>query len=78
MGIDGQSIARWEKISKVPRWVDKLLRLLYTAHAEGNEPIANAVQRIQTVERLIKQKIIVTESRRKWRANLTNDDAVAL
>ncbi|MCD8503468.1 MAG: hypothetical protein LRY49_00015 [Burkholderiaceae bacterium] len=78
MGIDGQSIARWEKTSKVPRWADKLLRLLYTAHAEGNEPIANAVERIQTVERLIKQKIIVTESRRNWRASLTNDDAVAL
>ena len=41
MGIDGQSVARWEKTSKVPRWADKLVRLLYTAHAEGNEPIAD-------------------------------------
>ena len=23
MGIDGQSVARWEKTSKVPRWADK-------------------------------------------------------
>ena len=52
MGIDGQSVARWEKTSKVPRWADKLVRLLYTAHAEGNEPIAKAVERIKTVERL--------------------------
>ena len=34
MGIDGQSIARWEKTSKVPRWADKLVRcLLYTSDA---------------------------------------------
>jgi DNA-binding transcriptional regulator YiaG len=26
MGIDGQSVARWEKTSKVPRWADKLVR----------------------------------------------------
>lgn len=37
MGIDGQSVARWEKTSKVTRWADKLVRLLYTAQAEGNE-----------------------------------------
>ena len=43
MGIDGQSDARWEKTSKVPRWADKLIRLLYAAQAEGNEPIAKAV-----------------------------------
>ena len=56
IGIDGQSVARWEKTSKVPRWADKLLRLLYTAQAEGSEPIAKAVERIKTVERLVKQK----------------------
>lgn len=28
MGIDGQSVARWEKTSKVPRWADKLVRLV--------------------------------------------------
>ena len=59
MGIDGQSVARWEKTSKVPRWADKLVRLLYTAQAEGNEPISKAVERIKTVERLVKQRIVV-------------------
>ena len=48
MGIDGQSVARWEKTSKVPRWADKLLRLLYTAQAEGSESNAKAVERIST------------------------------
>ena len=67
MGIDGQSVARWEKTSKVPRWADKVVRLLYTAHAEGNERIAKAV------ERLVKQKIVVKESRGRWRPSLQHE-----
>ena len=39
------------------------MRLLYTAQAEGNEPIAKAVERIKIVERLVKQKIVIKESR---------------
>ena len=76
MGIDGQSVARWEKTSKVPRWADKLVRLLYTAHAEGNEPIAKAVERIKTVERLVKQRIVVKESRGRWRPSLQDEVAI--
>ena len=77
MGIDGQSVARWEKTSKVPRWADKLVRLLYTAQAEGNEPIAKAVERIKTVERLVKQRIVVKESRGRWKPSLQDEEAVA-
>ena len=77
MGIDGQSVARWEKTSKIPRWADKLVRLLYTAQAEGNEPIANAVERIKIVERLVKQKIVVKESRGHWRPSLLDEGTTA-
>ena len=76
MGIDGQSVARWEKTRKVPLWADKLVRLLYTAQVNGDEPIAKAVERIKTVERLIKQKIVVRESRGQWRPSLQDDDLV--
>ena len=77
MGIDGQSVARWEKTSKVLRWADKLVRLLYTAQAEGNEPIANAVERIKIVERLVKQKIVVKESRGHWLPSLQDESLAA-
>ena len=76
MGIDGQSVARWEKTSKVPLWADKLVRLLYTAQVNGDESIAKAVERIKTVELLIKQKIVVRESRGQWRPSLQDDDLV--
>jgi DNA-binding transcriptional regulator YiaG len=74
MGIDGQSIARWEKNSKVPLWADKLVRLLYAAQAEGNESIAKAVERIKTVELLVKQMIVVKESRGQWRPRILDEE----
>ena len=76
MGIDGQSIARWEKSGKVPRWADKLVRLFYGAHAHGNEPIRHAVARVKTVERLVKQRIVVQEDRGHWKPSVEEDDTV--
>lgn len=77
MGADGQSIARWEKTGRVPRWADKLLRLLYVAHAEGSVPIRRAVERLKTVERLVKQRIVVEESRGRWTSRLDEEDVAA-
>lgn len=66
LGADGQSVARWEKSGRLPRWADKLVRLLYLAHAEGNVPIRRAVERINTVERLVSQRIVVEEASGRW------------
>jgi putative transcriptional regulator len=76
MGIDGQSVARWEKTGKVPKWADKLVRLMYLAQAQGNEPISSAVERVKTVERLVKQRIVVKESRGQWKPSLQDEEAV--
>ena len=76
MGIDGQSVARWEKTGKVPKWADKLVRLMYLAQAQGNEPISSAVERVKTVERLVKQRIVVKESRGQWKPSLQEEKAV--
>lgn len=75
MGADGQSVARWEKTGKVPRWADKLARLLYVAHADGSVPIRRAVERIQTVERLTNQRIVIEESDGRWRTRVDDDAA---
>ena len=77
MGIDGQSIARWEKTGKVPRWADKLVRLFYGAHAQGNEPICRAVERVKTVERLVKQRIVVQEDHGRWKPSVESQEEVA-
>lgn len=66
IGADGQSVARWEKSDRLPRWADKLVRLVYLAHAEGSVPIRRAVERINTVERIVGQRIVVEEVRGRW------------
>lgn len=71
MGVDAQSIARWEKHGRLPRWADKMIRVLYLAHADGDQKVSSVVNRITTVERLINQKIVVKEVRNKgWRSDL--------
>ena len=50
----------------MPRWADKLVRLLYAGHAQGNEPIRRLMERIKTVERIVKQRIVVQEVRGHW------------
>jgi DNA-binding transcriptional regulator YiaG len=77
IGVDGQSVARWEKTGRVPKWADKLLRLVYVAHANGNEPIRRSIDRVRTVERLVKQRIVVQESRQGWKPQLQDDEEVA-
>ncbi|RZI93156.1 MAG: hypothetical protein EOP78_11800 [Variovorax sp.] len=66
IGADGQSVARWEKTGKVPRWADKLIRLLFAACNDGNEPISKAIERVKTVERLVKQRIVVKATNGHW------------
>lgn len=78
MGIDGQSIARWEKSGKVPRWADKLVRLLYSAHAQGNEPICRVMERIKTVERIVTQRIVVEEERGHWTPRIQESEEPAV
>jgi len=78
IGTDGQSVARWEKKESVPRWADKLIRLYYLAHAQGNEPIRRAVERVNTVERLIKQRIVVEESHGHWNTSVQEQEEDAV
>ena len=71
MGADAQSIARWERHGRLPKWADKMVRVLYMAHADGDQTISSVVSRVSAVERLINQKIVVREVRNKgWRSDL--------
>ncbi|WP_184069058.1 DNA-binding transcriptional regulator [Paraburkholderia sp. CI2] len=75
LGNNEQAIARWEKSGKVPRWADKLIRLLYLARAEGNAPIASAIERINAIERAEKQRIVMKEARSGWASKIEPQEA---
>jgi putative transcriptional regulator len=69
LGVTEQSVALWEKRGRIPVLADKHLRLLWTEKHNGNEPIVRAMERLNDVERLVHQKIVVKETPRKgWTA----------
>jgi hypothetical protein len=75
-GNSEQSIAIWEKTSKVPLWADKHIRVLWTAAHAANTPVKALVERLNTVERLINQKIVLHDTRRGWRVQASEATAV--
>ena len=70
LGVSEQSVALWEKRSRIPVLADKHLRLLWTEQHEGNETIARVMQRVNDVERLIHQRLVMkTTPRKGWQAS---------
>ena len=67
-GNTEQSVANWEKRGRVPLWADKHIRLLWEAAQDGDETVKRVVDRINEVERLVNQRIVVEETRRGWRS----------
>lgn len=65
IGIDAQSIARWEKTGKVPKWANRMIRLVYEAHADGNTAIRSVVGRINDVDRLVNQRIVLEQTQKR-------------
>ena len=55
--------------SRIPLLADKHLRLLWIEKHNGNETIVRAMERLNDVERMVHQKIVVRETpRRGWTA----------
>ena len=67
-GNSEQSVANWEKRGRVPLWADKHIRLLWEAAEDGDETVKRVVDRINVVERLVNERIMVEETRRGWRS----------
>ena len=69
LGVTEQTVALWEKRSRIPLMADKHLRLLWTERHDGNEPIARTMERLNDLERLINQRLVMrTTPRKGWTA----------
>lgn len=64
LGRSDQAVALWEKTSKVPKYADTLLRVLYARHADGDERIKNIVHALNEQERMV--DIILKETKKGW------------
>ena len=70
---DPQSVARWEKgKTKVPGPADRLIRLLYKEHVNGNEAICEPLRKLAELDELMKDEdsppVMFEESKNGWEA----------
>ena len=70
LGNNGQTVALWEKRGNVPVWADRNLRMLWIAREDGNAAIGRVMDRLNTVDHLLNEQIIVEEGRRGWKSRV--------
>ena len=66
LGADAQTVARWEKGDGAPMAAEKLLRVIYLSHSKGDAPVRSVVERINAIERAMKQTIVLHERQGLW------------
>ena len=71
------ALAMWGKTGRVPLWADKHLRILWKAQEAGNETVKNVVDRINLIDQLVNQKIVVEEPRRGWKGSVEDEPVAA-
>lgn len=77
LGVQEQSVSLWERTGKVPKAQDALIRLIANEQlVKGNCGIAEVIERINVVERLVNQRIVATERGHKWKAKSSALDRV--
>ena len=68
-GYDAQTIALWEKNKvRVPRLADRMLRLIYREHAEGNVKIREMIDRVNDTDRRDHEtrKLVFVDTDKGW------------
>ena len=72
LGRSDQAVAGWEKTSRVPKFADTMLRVLYAAHADGNERVKNIIHALNDVERAI--HFVMQETEKGWTSTIAGSD----
>lgn len=67
-GATEQSVSLWERTGKVPKSSDALVRMIVLEKLRGDGKISEVIDRINTVDRLVNQRIIARARQHKWTA----------
>ena len=72
LGVADQTVALWERNKgRVPKTADRLLRLIYIEHGDGNVPIVGFIERINDLDQQRREQIIAEEAKDGgWRTRL--------
>ena len=78
LGVDAQTVARWEKDKYIPKMADKMIRLIYLEHANGNVRLKSAFETIRAVERAMNgpqpTKVVIESRGEHWQSRLEQQD----
>ena len=78
LGVDAQTVARWEKAARIPKMADKMIRLTYLEHANGNVRLKSAFETLRAVERAMNgpqpTRVIVEAKGEHWDARLDDGE----
>lgn len=72
--VTEQSVSLWERRGKVPAAAEAVLRMLIADKFEGDCQMAAVIDRINTVDRLVNQKLVARARMHKWSAKEVPED----
>lgn len=82
LGVEAQTVARWEKNAHIPQMADKMIRLTYLEHVNGNVRLKSAFETLRAVERAMNgptpTRLIVETKDSHWNARIENDNEADL
>lgn len=78
MSVQEQSVSLWERTGRVTKQGDTLVRLLVLERLNGDGKIEEIISRINTVERLVNQRIVARATQHKWTAKVRTEKQDAL
>lgn len=67
LGVTDQAVAKWEKTSRIPKTADRLVRLIYLEHADGNVQIRRTIEGIVETDRAESEPIIAESAEGGWK-----------
>ena len=74
-GKDAQSVARWEKSGIVEATAERLIRIIFSSHFNGNETVRNVIAHIKLIDRTINERIILTQEQGNWTPSVDQQPA---
>lgn len=62
LGNDEQAVARWEKNGKVPKWADRMIRILVKEHYNDTVSVRALIDKVRHLDVIEQEQIVFGES----------------
>lgn len=70
LGCTEQAVAKWEKLGRVPKAEDCLIRLIYTQEHDGDKRPASVVEMLDAIDCAGASRILVAQIQHEWVAKI--------